>query len=62
MSWRLVMERFLDRRPACEVCGAPMECAGDEIVRTLPAVLETRYRCVRCGEEIVRCDVADLWQ
>jgi predicted RNA-binding Zn-ribbon protein involved in translation (DUF1610 family) len=52
---------LLNRWPACAGCDELMRAASEDLVHDFPPVLETRYRCPRCGEEIIRCDVVDVW-
>ena len=59
MSWYSLLGDLLNGSPACPECGRPMAVAGEDLVHDSPPVLETRYRCLPCAEEIVRCDVMD---
>ena len=61
MVWYRAITELLNRAPACPECEGPTAVAGEAIVHELPPVLETRYRCPRCSEEVVRRDVVDVW-
>ena len=61
MSWQGVIERLLGRVPSCPSCGEATQAAGEELLHMMPPVLETRYRCPRCGETIVRREAPDVW-
>jgi ribosomal protein S27AE len=60
MGWARVLERLLDLSPACPACGAATREVDEELVRTMPPVIEARYRCPRCAEEVVTCHVVDI--
>ena len=59
--WYGAIVAFLTRAPACPRCGGRTCPAGDELLREIPLALETRYRCPRCAEEIVRRNMVDVW-
>jgi hypothetical protein len=46
------------RVPRCSRCGEPGTLLGEDVVPGTPPVLESVYRCPRCGVDTVRCLVA----
>jgi hypothetical protein len=60
-GWYAVVADLLKRSPACPGCGEPTAAAGEDLVHDFPPVLETRYQCPHCVEEVVRRDVVDVW-
>ena len=46
------------RAPRCSRCDGATELVGEETVPGTPPVLESVFRCVRCGAPHVRCLVA----
>ena len=60
MGWQVVIQRLLGP-PLCPSCGAVTQAAGDELLHVMPPVIETRYRCPRCGDTAVRREVPDVW-
>ena len=46
------------RVPRCSGCDLPTELVREETVPGTPPVLESVFRCHRCGTALVRCLVA----
>jgi hypothetical protein len=46
------------RAPRCGVCATAMTLVAEETVPGTPPVLESVFRCGRCGISSVRCLVA----
>jgi hypothetical protein len=60
MSMLNLLSRVADatRVPPCPRCAAATEFVSEEILPGTPPVLESIFRCPRCGCDTVRCLIA----